>query len=196
MTRVLTISRTIFNLVIAGVVYVALILGCTSLPSNSQRTKSPTRTGADSSPTPHRSQWDYVSDEDEMGRGKVSIASIQSENTISLDFPYQGEQYATLALREHPKFGKDVYIKIEKGQLLDSDYHSKVVVRFDSENPMSFPSVRPADLSTEILFLRGSAFPVFLKKLPKAKSVKIEVPVYQAGNQVLTFDVEGFDWKR
>ena len=131
-----------------------------------------------------------------MGRGKVSIAEIRSENTISLNFPYQGDQHGMLALREHPKFGRDVYIKIEKGQLLDSDYNSKVVVRFDDEKPISFPSVRPADLSTETLFLRGSAFPVFRAKLPKAKIVKIEFPVYQAGNQILTFDVEGFDWKR
>ena len=130
-----------------------------------------------------------------MGDGKIYLASVRSSNTISLDFPYNGEQRGTLVLRHHPQHGKDVYLKIERGQLLDSDYNDPVVVRFDSDKSISFGSTGPSDHSTETLFLTGNAFALFSKRLRTAKTVRIQAPIYQGGNQVLIFDVEGFTWK-
>ncbi len=89
-----------------------------------------------------------------------------------------------------------MYLTIEKGQLLNSEYYGNVVVRFDNDKPIAFSSVSPADLSSETLFLRGNAFPVFIGRLRTAKTLRIEVPVYQAGNQVFVFDVEGFSCKK
>jgi hypothetical protein len=159
------------------------------------RPKATPNFAAETTPQPKRSAWGYSEFDDEMGRGKVYHTSIQSTNTISLGFPYEGEQYGILALREHPEYGKDVYIRIEKGQLLDSDYHGKVLVRFDDDKPLAFSSVKPADLSSETLFLRGRAFQIFVNRLKTAKTLRMEVPVYQAGNQIFLFDVEGFTWK-
>lgn len=130
-----------------------------------------------------------------MGRGKIHVASIESSNTISLDFPYSGAQHGTLALRQHPQHGKDVYLRIERGQLLDSDYNSPVLVRFDNDRPISFTSTGPSDHSTETLFLGGNAFAAFSNRLKTAKTVRIEAPIYQGGNQVFVFEVEGFVWK-
>ena len=127
-----------------------------------------------------------------MGRGFITEMNVVNTNTISLGFPYEGAQHATLYIREHPQHGKDVILTIEKGQLLGSDYHGKVLVSFDDDKPRAFSSVRPADLSSDALFLRGGAFPVFINRLKTAKTLRIEVPVYQAGNQVLVFDVDGF----
>lgn len=59
--------------------------------------------------------------------------------------PISGSQRATLTLRQHPQFGKDVYIAVEKGQLLESDYNDKVRVRFDEGKIMSFSTSRPSD---------------------------------------------------
>ena len=131
-----------------------------------------------------------------MGRGFITQMDIVSTNTISLGFPYEGEQHANLYIREHPQHGKDVIVTIEKGQLLDSEYHGKVLVRFDDDKPRSFSSVRAADLSSDTLFLRGGAFPVFVSRLKTAKTLRIEVPIYQAGNRMLVFDVEGFIWEK
>lgn len=185
------------SVLLVGGIWLSLILGCVN-PSDSRYSRprnasTPALTHGDT--TIKQSGWGYSEYADEMGRGRVYVNMIESTNTISLDSPYQGAQHGTLALREHPQYGKNVYISIEKGQLLDSDFHSKVLVRFDNDKPVSFPSVRPADLSSETLFLRGNAFSVFLNRLKTAKKLKIEVPVYQAGNQVLEFDVEGFTWK-
>ena len=175
-------------------------LACANLPDNRRPSnRNATATGSvastDSSTHPP-SRWDYSQFEDEMGSGKIYTATIESTNTINLDFPYNGEQHGMLMLREHPKHGKDVILKIERGQLLDSEYNDSIVVRFDSDKPLTFSSVGASDHSTETLFLRGNAFPTFSTRLKTAKTVRIQAPIYQGGNQVFVFDVEGFNWTK
>ncbi len=131
-----------------------------------------------------------------MGRGTIYLSTVFSSNTISLSFPYEGDQRCRLSIRQHPQHGNDVYVSIEKGQLLDSDYHGDVIVRFDNDKPKSFSSASPADGSSETLFLQGGAFPLFLSRLKTASTVRIQVPIYQAGNQICEFDVDGFSWKK
>jgi hypothetical protein len=186
-----------FDRLLPFVLIVLVVLGCVSGPSRNINTLRPNASPSPATTTAHTAgnQWDYSEFTDEMGRGKIYVNTIVSRNTISLEMPYEGAQHGKLSIREHPQHGKDVYVSIERGQLLDSDYHSKVLVRFDEDKPQSFSSSGPDDLSSEALFLRG-AFPVFLNKLKTAKTLRIEVPVYQAGNQVLEFDVEGFTWKK
>jgi hypothetical protein len=181
--------------------FLGVALACANLPENSRRSSNrntvPTGSAgsADSSNGPS-SSWDYSQFDDEMGRGKVYTAAIESRNTISLDFPYNGAQHGSLMLREHPKHGKDVILKIERGQLLDSEYNDPVVVRFDTDKPLTFSSVGASDHSTETLFLRGNAFSVFSSRLKTAKTVRIQAPIYQGGNQVFIFEVEGFIWTK
>jgi len=180
--------------------FLGVVIACANLPDNrrpSNRNSAATGTvGSANSSNASPSRWDYSQFEDEMGRGKVYTATIQSSNTINLDFPYNGEQHGMLMLREHPKHGKDVVLKIERGQLLDSEYNDSVVVRFDSDKPLTFSSVGASDHSTETLFLRGNAFPTFSTRLKTAKTVRIQAPIYQGGNQVFIFDVEGFNWTK
>ncbi len=138
------------------------------------------------------SPWNYQREEDGMGRGDVLTAYVTSTNTVSLDFPYQGEQHATLMLRKHPEHGEDVIFQIERGQLLtDLMDGTKVPIRFDSGSIRSFRANPPADHSTESLFI--DAFDTFMDRLPRAKTVKIEVQIYQEGNRTFVFDVSGFD---
>lgn len=182
-------------------VFLIVILGCANMPESSRRSLNnnnrsanvPISTEGLSVAVP---KWSYSQSEDEMGRGKIYMARIESTNTISLDFPYTGEQHGTLMLREHPNAGRDVILKIERGQLLDSEFNEPVVVRFDTDKPVSFSSVGPSDHSTETLFLRGNAFAVFTTRLKSAKTVRIQAPIYQGGSQVLIFDVGGFTWPK
>ena len=68
-------------------------------------------------PPPAGSQWNYSHDADEM-TGKAShVVSVESENTVQFDFPYQEAQHARLSIRRHPRFGKNVIFAIERGQL-------------------------------------------------------------------------------
>ncbi|HEU4991384.1 MAG TPA: hypothetical protein VFT52_02695, partial [Luteimonas sp.] len=62
--------------------------------------------------------------------------------------------------------------------------------RFDDEKLQRYDGNPPSDNSSESVFI--PAFGTFMKKLPNSKTVKVEIQIYQAGNQVFEFDVSGF----
>jgi hypothetical protein len=61
-------------------------------------------------------KWSYYSSTDPMASRPSRAASIESENTVDFDFPYQGPQHATLTLRNHPSYGRDVIVTIREGR--------------------------------------------------------------------------------
>lgn len=145
-------------------------------------------------PTPKipGSQWYYSQDNDEMGKGKTYQALVYSTNMVEFGFPYAGKQYGTLGLRIHPRYGKDIIFKIERGQLLCRSYDGcNVLVRFDDEPSINFSASSAADNSTETIFIQN--YSKFIDKLSRAKKVRISVNVYQEGSPVFEFDVSGFD---
>ena len=178
--------------------WLLLILGCASPTQKNRDTQSAAKPGptfktVETVPST-RVDWTTEEYDDDMGRGRVRTAEVRSTNTISLDSPYDGEQHATLLIRKHPAYGTDVIIKIEKGQLLDSEYHSKVLVRFDDDKMLAFSSVGPDDLSSESLFLRGNVGSQFINRMKTANRLRVQVPIYQGGMQQLEFNVRGFTW--
>lgn len=121
----------------------------------------------------------------------IRTASVRSTNTISLDFPYQGAQHATLRLRRHPRWGNDVIFSIEQGQLLCHSYGDcSISVKFDDGQVLRYEGNPPSDNSSEYAFV--PAFSTFMKRLPDAKNVRIEMAIYQGGSPVFEFDVSGF----
>lgn len=65
-------------------------------------------------------QWRYSHDKDDMSNGVNHDAAIESINVVEFDFPYAGPQHATLVLRTHPRYGKNILLVIERGQFLFS----------------------------------------------------------------------------
>ena len=127
-----------------------------------------------------------------MSSAKTYWATVVSTNQIELGFPYGGPQRASLTLRTHPRHGKDVIFRIEKGQLLCRSYDGcSVLVRFDEDKAVCYRANGPADNSTETLFL--SNYSGFAERLLRAKRVRISAEIYQAGAPVFEFDVSGFD---
>ena len=151
-----------------------------------------------STPAPSNAQpfetWRYSSEEDGMTSKNIHFASIESTNTLEFAFPYNGIQHATLQLRTHPQFGKDVILSVEKGQFLCRFDGCSVLVRFDEEKPVSFSAGEPSDNNTTYIFIRG--YTHFLDKMLKAKRVRIAAEFYQSGIQTLEFDVSNFDSKQ
>lgn len=47
-------------------------------------------------------KWNYRTNKDKMGRGDKKFAYVESLNTVSFDFPYEGAQRAMLTLRRTP----------------------------------------------------------------------------------------------
>ncbi|MFO3704410.1 hypothetical protein ACI6Q5_05360 [Xanthomonas codiaei] len=137
-------------------------------------------------------QWRYRMNTDEMSGNATRSASVDSTNSFEFDFPYTGRQHATLQLRRHPRWGSDVILSIERGQILCSSYSEcPVRVRFDDSPAKVYHGTEPADNSSDTVFIPG--YDGFVKKLSTAKRVRIEVNVYQQGAVMAEFDVTGFD---
>lgn len=137
-------------------------------------------------------RWSYDESADKMGRGIIKTASIRSLNEFQFDFPYQGAQRAWLQLRVHPKYGKDVILRIEKGQFLCGINSCNVAVRFDQGTAQAYSASEAADHSTTILFLQN--YDLFFGNARKSKKVYIEAQFYQEGARVFEFDIIGLKW--
>jgi len=136
-------------------------------------------------------QWSYSSDQDDMSKGVMHVASVDSTNTLNFDPPYSGEQHATLSLRSHPRFGHNVILRIERGQFNCNPVEGcAVLVRFDNNKAQRFPASGPSDDSTTAIFIND--YPKFVREMTKAKRVRIAVEFFQQGIQTLDFDVSGF----
>ena len=130
--------------------------------------------------------WNYIDSQDKMGRGTIKTAYIYSINTFNFEFPYQGEQRATLRIRVHPKLNKDVILSIEQG-IFQCDFNGcTVTVRFDKDQAKNFRAVRSADNDTTTVFIKKSAS--FYSAAKQSKKIYIEATFYQQGTRVFEFD--------
>ena len=189
-----------------GICFVLALIGQCSTPLNhaptganpsSSPTPSPSgQTNSTNTPTastaPQGTQWVYDSSKDPMGKGTSYGAIIQSSNTVEFAFPYSGPQHATLSLRTHPRFGKNVIFSIERGQILCPSYENcTILVRFDDHEAQNYSAIGAADNSTETIFIQN--YSRFLSNMQRAKTVRISAKIFQEGAPVFEFDVSGFD---
>lgn len=140
-------------------------------------------------------KWMYLKVSDSMSSRKGVSARIRSDNAVNFSFPYQSAQQATLELREHPRHGRDVIFRIEKGQLMCHSYSDcNLLIRFDEGRAEQWKGNESADHDTTTIFIGN--YPRFLQKLKTAKKVRIHVGVFQQGSPTFEFSVSGFDEKR
>lgn len=132
------------------------------------------------------SDWYYGSYTDKMTSKTAKYARVTSQNSINLDFPYRGLQKATLTVRKHPRYGRDMYLEVKEGQILCDDYsHTRITVKFGENAPVKFRCQEPSDNSSTIVFFRG--YSRFVKNVKKVNTVKIQIEFYQNGPQVFEF---------
>lgn len=136
--------------------------------------------------------WNYQTPRDEMSGKPMTIAWVNSTNTVEFGFPYQGSQRATLNLRRHPRAGNDAILQIERGQFVCSSECS-INVRFDDGEVQRFTVGEASDHRTTELFIQN--FNRFLAQVQKAKEVRIAATIYEEGAPTFIFNVEGLDWK-
>jgi hypothetical protein len=191
---------TLIGVVFLGGIIISALLSIFSSGTGSDKSASTTsspsspvaETVASPEPVVPGSQWSYSQDADAMSKGTTYNAWILSSNTVNFDFPYSGEQRATLNLRVNPRYGKNVIFRIEKGQILCHSYEDcTVLVRFDNGKASNYTAVGAADNSTETIFIRN--YGRFVENMLKAKMVRISTNIYQEGAPVFEFDVSGFD---
>lgn len=145
-------------------------------------------------PPPPRN-WRYVDDVDDMRDTAIRHACTESTNVVRLDFPYT-TQRTRLCLRQHPRWGQDVIVRLERdGQFLCYSFQACTVrVRFDDGEVASFSAVGPSDNSTDSIFIQNDER--FIRALKSAEHVIIEAEFYQAGAQQMRFDTAGLEWPR
>ena len=131
-------------------------------------------------------QWRYSDSTDKMTGKTESFAYIESDNSLVLEHPYQGVNRGTITVRRHPKYGLDVLVSIEKGQVLCRSYDPCTIgVRFDDGKPQRFSALPPADHSTETVFITNKT--KFIASARKAKRILVQLPIYRNGEPVLEF---------
>jgi len=136
--------------------------------------------------------WRYEDKDDKMAGGKIRQATTESRNEVNFGFPYQGNQRATLLLRVHPRYGRDVVLLLDKGQFLCQIGGCNVAVKFGDAQPQTYSAAPPADHSSTALFIQGHDR--FIANAKKVEKVLIEAQFYQEGNRVFEFDVGGLQW--
>ena len=132
----------------------------------------------------------FFSEKDEMTGRTIKREIFESKNTVEFSFPYNGGTTAWLELRNHPQYGKDVVLRLSKGQLLCHSYSNcSVGVSIDDGAPFNVTGIGPEDNSSLSVFINWS----LVAKIRNAKSLKIQVPTFQNGRPVFEFDLAGID---
>jgi hypothetical protein len=156
-----------------------------------QPTVEPVASPMSSEPVVHPT-WGYSSREDDMGKGSVKFAMVESSNEVSFGFPYQGAQRATLELRKHPRHGKDIILSIQKGQFIAGYSGTSLLVRFDDGAAQKFYAVEPADHSSNMLFIQG--YEKFVARAKRSSKIRIEATFYHEGNRTFEFNSSGLEF--
>lgn len=137
--------------------------------------------------------WEYETKPDKMGRGTESFAYVTSSNKVNFPRPYDGGSTASIVIRKSSKHGDAVIVDISKGQLLCRVSGCTITVRFDQGKAVKWQASDNASGSSKYIFIDNHT--AFVSQLRKAKTVLIELPFYQSGNEIFEFDVSGLNWK-
>ncbi|HEY0062491.1 MAG TPA: hypothetical protein VGC21_10240 [Telluria sp.] len=184
---------------ITGIVLVGFFTyQCTRVSSspspNPPASSSPTATAA-ASTTPSAAagpKWRYESYKDEMSSAVIKTATVLSNDSLNLEFPYSGKNMGSITIRRNPKT-LDVFVAVQKGQIVCGIQECTIKVRFDERKAMNFAATGPSDHSSDTLFLAPSSKFVDLAKA--SKKIRVELNMFQAGTQVLVFDSAGLNFK-
>lgn len=137
-------------------------------------------------------EWNYTRDVDPMtGRPEVQ-ATARSTNSLALAWPYAGENRASLAVRQSPRHGLNVFVTIDKGQFVCGAGGCTVTVRFDDQAPTTFSAVEPADYSSDTIFLRSESR--FVAAARRAQRIRLQANIFQSGAPTLEFAPTALEW--
>lgn len=138
------------------------------------------------------SGWKYETSINKMTSNKDIFCTVQSNESLNLEAPYDGVNYGSIIVRK--RNGEvDIIIKIMQGQISGGYENEYFKARFDEEKQITFSYLTPTDNSTETIFVENTS--KFLKKLRKSKKVLIQIPLYHNGNQILEFNTEGLKFE-
>lgn len=137
------------------------------------------------------SKWTFTEEEDKMTSKKSYFATIDANEELQFDFPYDGGSTASLLIR-NKRGENNVMLQVSKGQFVAGVDGATLKIRMDNGPAQAYSASEASDGSSNVLFIESAN--KFIKKLKTAKKVLIEAEFYDAGNRVMEFDVDGFKW--
>ena len=137
-------------------------------------------------------KWNFQEQIDKMTSNKIKFASIEANELLYFDFPYDGGSIATLTIRKKDGVN-NIYLSISKGQFILTNFNNGYLrIKFDNEPPIKYSILMPSDYSSDVIFINSSN--TIISKLKKCKKIIIEAEFYDEGNRQMEFDVNGFKW--
>ena len=117
----------------------------------------------------------------------VKSATLKSSNSLSLDFPYKGDNYGHILIRKFSGKGEQVLLYFDKGQSMCKSYSAdcRVEVKFDDSVPVIFSGQSSSDGDSKNIFLTPASR--FIAESVKAKTIRVSLVIYKAGNQIFDF---------
>jgi hypothetical protein len=137
-------------------------------------------------------KWKYSTSTHGLEGNEGKYWTLTSNNKIDLDFPYGS---TPLELHVVKANGKYSVVLTSEGQFYeqDSDFDGGTVrMKFDNGPIESFRYSESSSGSTGVAYLDSDKL---FDKIANSKTIKIEIPYYQAGRQVFTFDSAGLTGK-
>jgi ribosomal protein L12E/L44/L45/RPP1/RPP2 len=117
------------------------------------------------------------------GDGVVHSAAIYATRDANKD-----NAPVRLVLRTHPKWGRSVYLVLDKGEF-DCAKGCKVAIKFDDTAPQMFSSTK-SDLNKQAMFIDDEK--TIREKLDNIRVITIDVSI-GGKPRTLSFEVGGFD---
>lgn len=137
------------------------------------------------------SSWSYQESEDKMTSKKILFASVNANDELQFEFPYDGGSIATFTIRK--KNGStDIYLHVSKGQFNNTFEGGQVKMRFDSNPAKRYSFSGASDGSSDIIFINSAK--EIINKLKNSSKMLIEVEFYNEGNRQIEFDVGQLKW--
>lgn len=135
-------------------------------------------------------KWEISNTTDPMSGKSVKQYSVSSNNQTFLDFPYKGGTNAKLVVRNHPRYGNDVLIMIDKGQLLCNTIRCNVSIKIDDGKVITYKGSEPSDYDKTIIFMPN--YKSIVQSLKKSKKTLVEIDFYKNGSFAFEFNTINF----
>jgi hypothetical protein len=144
--------------------------------------------------------WQFHEATDSFSNQKFQYATVKSLNIFNFEFPYQGEQHATLLYEPqlHGSFFEAfIRLDVERGQFICTGEYCHVLVKFDDGTLLTWSGNLPSDGSTNELRMQvyddgaGGNAECFALKMARTKLITIRAEFYQEGTRDMEFNVAG-----
>lgn len=128
-----------------------------------------------------------------MGRGTTRMATIESR-PIKLPAPFAGMRTALLNIKVNSQRGQLAIVMLPNTVMAcNAATGCEVDVRFDDGVASKWLVGPPSEgVHGALVF---DDFERLVSELKKAKRMEIDLPVFQVGHRVVTFDVGGLEWQ-